>query len=153
REVGRMTAILVVAAPRKVLRQRTCKIAPESRYTADWYGAIGSPQTMQTLTSTGAPLGPQRSRGRTRMCVTIDPCPHPRHRETEQSIGPKSRPWGRGREVPGVVSDPMSGRREPTIRRQPRRTSVAGIALPKTVVAPTGPDRTCTIQVRDFITR
>ena len=51
-----MTAILVVAAPRKVLRQRTCKIAPESRYTADWYGAIGSPQTRQTLTSTGAPL-------------------------------------------------------------------------------------------------
>jgi hypothetical protein len=36
-----MTAMLVVAEPRKVLRHRTWTTAPESRYTARWYGAIG----------------------------------------------------------------------------------------------------------------
>jgi hypothetical protein len=51
-----MTAMLVVAAPRKALRHGTWTTAPESRYTAGWYGAIGWLQMRQALTSTWAPL-------------------------------------------------------------------------------------------------
>ena len=47
-----MTAILVVAAPRKALRHGTWTTAPESRYTVGWYDAIGWLQMRQALTRT-----------------------------------------------------------------------------------------------------
>lgn len=72
-----MTAILVVAAPRKALRHGTWTTAPESRYTAGWYGAIGWLQMRQTLTSTWAP-SPRRRQFENRFVkklLTVCPTP------------------------------------------------------------------------------
>lgn len=56
-----MTAILVVAAPRKALRHGTWTTAPESRYTVGWYDAIGWLQMRQALTRTWVIDGPLAS--------------------------------------------------------------------------------------------
>lgn len=59
-----MTAMLVVAAPRKARRHGAWTTAPESRYTVRWYDVIGRLQMRQALTGMWEPLGAWRSRGR-----------------------------------------------------------------------------------------